>query len=127
MVEKTDYCGLVSGGKNDKSGLFDVFYGELKQAPLIAECPVSIACTVYTMVTLPFDTLYIGEPKEVFTEERFLTEKKLDIQKMRPFALTMPDNNYWSVGSTIGKAWNIGKSLKKNENGAVGIHRKGNE
>jgi flavin reductase (DIM6/NTAB) family NADH-FMN oxidoreductase RutF len=69
MVAKTDYCGLVSGGKNDKSDLFDVFYGELKQAPIIAECPVRIACTVYTVVTLPFDILYIGEAKEVFTEE----------------------------------------------------------
>ena len=35
MVEKTDYCGLVSGGKSDKSGLFGVFYGEVKKAPLI--------------------------------------------------------------------------------------------
>ena len=113
MVEKTDYCGLVSGGKSDKSGLFDVFYGELKNAPLISECPVSIACAVYTTVKLPFDTLYIGEPKEVFTEEKFLTEKKLDIKKMRPFTLTMPDNNYWSVGEFVGKAWNIGKGLKK--------------
>jgi len=46
MVEKTDYCGLVSGVKNDKSRLFDVFYGELKKAPLIAECPVSNAETL---------------------------------------------------------------------------------
>jgi flavin reductase (DIM6/NTAB) family NADH-FMN oxidoreductase RutF len=89
------------------------FYGELKKAPLIAECPVSIACTVYTEVKLPFDTLYIGEPKEVFTEENFLTENKLDIKKISPFTLTMPDNNYWSVGSLVGKAWNIGKGLKK--------------
>jgi hypothetical protein len=37
-------------------------------------------------------------------EERFLAEKKLDIEKIRPFTLTMPDNNYWSVGSLVGKA-----------------------
>jgi len=36
--EKTDYCGLVSGGKTDKSEIFDVFYGELANAPLIKEC-----------------------------------------------------------------------------------------
>ncbi|MDX9895281.1 MAG: flavin reductase family protein [Desulfofustis sp.] len=112
LMEKTDYCGLISGEKHDKSRLFEVFYGELKHAPLIAQCPVSIACTVYTKVKLPFDTLYIGEPKEVFTEEKYLTEKKLDVQKMKPFTLTMPDNNYWSVGSPIGKAWSVGKGLK---------------
>jgi len=25
----------------------------------------------------------------------------------------MPDNQYWSVGENLGKAWNIGKKLKK--------------
>jgi len=112
LAEKTDYCGLVSGGKTDKSGLFDVFYGQLKKAPLIAECPISIACSVYKEVKLPGDTLFIGEVQEVYTEEKFLSEDTLDINKMRPFTLTMPDNNYWSVGSVIGKAWNIGKQLK---------------
>jgi len=35
MVKATDYCGLVSGFKADKSGVFDVFYGMLKTAPII--------------------------------------------------------------------------------------------
>ena len=30
MVEVTDYCGIVSGKKHDKSKIFDLFYGELK-------------------------------------------------------------------------------------------------
>ena len=32
MVEITDYTGLVSGNRVDKSGLFDVFYGDLLTA-----------------------------------------------------------------------------------------------
>ena len=39
MLEVTDFCGLVSGRKTDKSGLFDVFYGELQTAPMISQCP----------------------------------------------------------------------------------------
>ena len=39
LLEKTDYCGLVSGRKTDKSGVFDVFYGSLETAPMIRECP----------------------------------------------------------------------------------------
>jgi flavin reductase (DIM6/NTAB) family NADH-FMN oxidoreductase RutF len=35
LVEKTDYCGLVSGAAVDKSGVFDVFYGTLRTAPMI--------------------------------------------------------------------------------------------
>jgi hypothetical protein len=57
--------------------------------------------------------LYIGEPKEVFTEEKYMTDSKLDIKKINPFTLSMPDNNYWAVGENLGQAWGIGKSLKK--------------
>jgi flavin reductase (DIM6/NTAB) family NADH-FMN oxidoreductase RutF len=113
LIEKTDYCGLVSGNKTDKSEVFDIFYGELENAPLIKECPVCLSCILYDSIKLPFNTLYIGEPKEIFTEEKYMTDGKLDIKKINPFTLTMPDNNYWSVGENLGKAWNIGKSLKK--------------
>jgi len=112
LIEKTDYCGLVSGNKTDKSGIFNVFYGSLSKAPLIEECPISIAFSLYDAVKLPFNTLYIGEPKEVFTEEKYMTDNTLDIKKVHPFTLTMPDNNYWSVGENLGKAWKSGKSLK---------------
>ena len=115
LIEKTDYCGLVSGSKNDKSELFNVFFGELGKAPLIEECPVSISLSLFDAVKLPFNTLYIGEPKEVFSEEKYLSDSMLDIKKVNPFTLTMPDNNYWSVGDNLGKAWSIGKSLKKKE------------
>jgi flavin reductase (DIM6/NTAB) family NADH-FMN oxidoreductase RutF len=113
LIEKTDYCGLVSGSKTDKSDLFNIFYGALCKAPLIEECPVCMSCSLYDTVKLPFNTLYIGETKEVFTEEKYMTDKMLDIKKVNPFTLTMPDNHYWSVGENLGKAWNIGKSLKK--------------
>jgi len=113
LMERTDYCGLVSGSKTDKSEVFDTFYGELNKAPLIKECPICMSCTLYDAVKLPFNTLYIGEPKEVFTEDKYMTDKQLDIKKINPFTLTMPDNNYWSIGENLGKAWNIGKSLKK--------------
>jgi len=115
LIEKTDYCGLVSGSKTDKSEIFNVFYGESDKIPLIEECPVCMSCSVYDTVKLPSNTLYIGEPKEVFTEEKYMTDKKLDIKKINPFTLTMPDNKYWSVGKNLGKAWNIGKNLKKSE------------
>lgn len=112
LIKETDYCGIVSGKNTDKSKLFSVFYGDLGKAPLIRECPVCISLSLFETVKLPFNTLYIGEPKEVFTEEKYLTENVLDIKKINPFTLTMPDNNYWAVGENLGKAWGIGKNLK---------------
>ena len=113
LMEKTDYCGLVSGTRTDKSTLFDVFYGDLPGAPLITECPLCMSCKLYQAVKLPSNTLYVGEIVEAYTEERFLTDGKPDIKKINPFTLTMPDNNYWLVGDHAGKAWSIGKSLKE--------------
>ena len=72
-----------------------------------------MACKLYQAVRLLSNTLYIGEIVEVYTEERFLTDGKPDIQKIDPFTLTMPDNNYWGVGDRAGKARSIGKPLKK--------------
>ena len=112
LLEKTDYCGIVTGKKTDKSKLFNVFFGDLSKAPLIEECPVCMSLSLFETVKLPFNTLYIGELKEVFTEEKYMTDNVLDIKKINPFTLTMPDNNFWSVGENLGKAWSIGKNLK---------------
>ncbi len=50
MVGVTDYCGVVSGKTVDKSKIFDIFYGELKTAPLIKDCPLNIECRLVQTV-----------------------------------------------------------------------------
>ena len=113
MVEVTDYVGLVSGKRVDKSNLFNLFYGELKNAPMISECPLTMACKLVKTVELPTNSFFIGEIVGAYSEERFLTNNMPDIKKINPFLLTMPDNGYWSVGELIGRAWSDGKSMRK--------------
>lgn len=108
LIKKVDHCGLVSGEKTDKSEIFDIFYGGLKKAPMIKECPLCMECKLVNEVDLSSNTLFIGEIIAAYTEEQYLTEGKPDINKIRPFTLTMPDNNYWAVGENLGKAWKIG-------------------
>jgi flavin reductase (DIM6/NTAB) family NADH-FMN oxidoreductase RutF len=115
MVEKTDYCGLVSGRKTDKSNIFDVFYGELKTAPMISECPLCLECRLVDIYELPSNNLFIGEIVASYTEEKYLTDNKPDIKKINPLVLTMPDNNYWTVGKHAGVAWKVGMKLKHGE------------
>jgi len=112
MVAVTDYCGIVSGNKEDKSKLFEVFYGELKAAPLITECPLNIECRLVQTVDLPTNTLFIGEIKNIYSEEKYLENGKPDVKKVRPFLLTMPDNRFWSVGEQVGNAWKDGLKYK---------------
>jgi flavin reductase (DIM6/NTAB) family NADH-FMN oxidoreductase RutF len=111
LLEKVDYCGLISGREADKSKLFNVFYGKLRAAPLIRECSLCMACTLVEMVPLPSNDLFIGEIVEAYAEEECLTAGNPDISKMQPFTLTMPDNIYWMVGEKAGKAWEAGRKL----------------
>lgn len=113
MVAVTDYCGVVSGNRDDKSALFEVFYGELKSAPLIAECPLNIECRLVQSVDLPTNTFFIGEIVNIYSEEKYLEEGKPDVKKIRPFLLTMPDNRFWAVGEQVGNAWKDGIEFKK--------------
>jgi flavin reductase (DIM6/NTAB) family NADH-FMN oxidoreductase RutF len=111
MTEKVDYCGLVSGEKVDKSKLFDVFYGMLKTAPMIRECPLCIECRLVKAVELPTNDVFIGEIAASYADERCLTDGKPDFRKVDPLLLTMPDNGYWTIGDRVGKAWNDGRKL----------------
>lgn len=113
LVTETDYTGIVSGAKIDKSELFEVFYGELKSAPMISGCPLTMECSLVECIKLPTNELFIGEIKGAYCEQRFMTDGKPDIHKINPFTLTMPDNNYWKVGENVGRAWSIGAKLKK--------------
>jgi flavin reductase (DIM6/NTAB) family NADH-FMN oxidoreductase RutF len=116
MLEVTDYCGLVSGRRVDKSELFTLFHGELAHAPMIEACPVTLACKLVQAVELPSNTLFIGEIVETFASAEVMTHDKPDFEKIQPFTLTMPDNRYWTAGEVAGKAWGSGKGYAETLN-----------
>ncbi len=113
MMEVTDYCGFVSGANVDKSGLFDVFYGELDTAPMIAECPLNLECKLVKTLEFPTNYLFIGEIAGAYSEEQYMTDDKPDVVKMEPLVFTMTDNRYWTIGEYAGKVWECGKDFRK--------------
>jgi flavin reductase (DIM6/NTAB) family NADH-FMN oxidoreductase RutF len=113
MAEKVDYCGLVSGRKVDKSTLFETYYGKLKTAPLIRECPFSVECRLIQTVELHQEQLFIGEIVAAYSEERYLTDGAPDMAKMNPLLLIQPRKMYAAVGVDVAPAWGIGKKLIK--------------
>lgn len=112
LLEKTDYCGIVSGATTDKSQVFSVFYGSLKTAPMIRECPVTLECRLVRTVPLPTHSLYIGEIVGAYADGKVIQDGRPDFSAINPLFLTIPDNRYWTLGKHAGDAWSAGKNLK---------------
>ena len=113
LVVETDYVGIVSGKKTDKSGVFEIFYGELDDAPMIKSCPLSMECRLYDTYDTPTHDLFIGEIVETYADESVLAEGKVDITRVKPLLFDMGSIKYWSLGEPVANCWNIGKKLKK--------------
>jgi len=113
LVVETDYAGLVSGKKTDKSDLFEIFYGELENAPMIKKCPINMECRLYDTYDTPTHDLFIGEIVETYADESVLTEGKVDLAKLKPLLFDMSSVKYWSVGEAIASCWSKGKQLKQ--------------
>jgi len=110
-IIKTDYCGIVSGRKADKSALFTLFYGDMKTAPMIEDAPLNLECSLVQTIEGPTNYFFIGEIKGAYASPSCFEDGKLNPAKADFLLLTMPDNNYWSFGEPLGQAWHIGKPL----------------
>ena len=113
LVVETDYAGLVSGKKTDKSDLFEIFNGELENAPMIKQCPLNMECRLYDTYDTPTHDLFIGEIVETHADESVLTEGKVDLAKLKPLLFDMSSVKYWSMGEVVAGCWSIGKKLKR--------------
>lgn len=112
LLEKVDYCGIVSGRKEDKSTLFTVSAGAVTGAPMIEECPLCLECKLASTMVLPTNEIFVGEIVGAYAAAECCSNGKPDIRKLQPFVLTMPDNQYWTIGDSIGQAWSLGAKLK---------------
>lgn len=113
QVRQTDYCGLVSGRNTDKSELFETFYGELKTAPMIRECPVNMECRLIQTIDFPKHDLFVGQIVQTYCSEEYMTAGIIDFAKVRPILFIMNDKSYWRLGEQFAKAWSVGKELKE--------------
>jgi len=118
LVEVTDYCGIVSGKETDKSEVFEVFYGELKTAPMISSSPLNLECKVIKTIRIADlmgiekgHEVFFGEVVAAYADEYYLTEDIPDLIKLKPILYSR--NNYYKVGEHLADAFQIGKNFKK--------------
>jgi flavin reductase (DIM6/NTAB) family NADH-FMN oxidoreductase RutF len=112
MVTVADYCGLFSGKSEDKSKLFEIFFGELQTAPLIKSCPVAMECRLVETVDTRTHDVFVGEIVATYADPAVLTDGKVDLAKVRPLLFDMASCQYWSLGPPVADCWSEGKKLK---------------
>ncbi len=102
LLDKTTVCGTKSGRDIDKASLFQTFYGELKTAPMIRECPINMECEVAEILDYDPNEGIIGRVVTSYIDPRCLTDNKLDMRKVHPIIwATGGDFNYYRLGDRI--------------------------
>jgi len=111
MAKAVDYCGIYSGRKHDKSGLFQVDYGVLQTAPLARECPVNLECRVLHVLDLKSHRLIVGEIVESYVRSDCISDGQPDAAKINPLIYSTGSQQYCRLGEIVGRAFSIGKMV----------------
>lgn len=116
QVRQVDYCGMVSGAKKDKNADcgFTVFYGKLKTAPLIEQCPLNLECKLMHILNLGSHALVVGQVEEVHATEACMKGGLPDVEKVKPVIYSPgSEKRYYGLGNLLAKAFSVGNELKK--------------
>lgn len=111
LMNKLDYCGLVSGCEVDKSKIFETFYGNSSKIPLINDCPINMECEVINIIDVYDMEVFIGRVTEVYADKECLIDGFPDTQKVNPLFYSI-DNSYWNIGKQIGEGFSEGKKIR---------------
>jgi flavin reductase (DIM6/NTAB) family NADH-FMN oxidoreductase RutF len=103
---------MNSGKVIDKASMFDIFYGDLKTAPLISETPINLECKLVDVIDLESNSeIFIGEIVQSWAEKKFLRRGYPRLKKLDPILFSISSNSYYSIGRRIGRAWHRGLSI----------------
>lgn len=114
-VVECDYVGIVSGNDEPRkiaAANLHARKGEFADAPVFDEFPVALECKLVSFD--PKTGCTVGEILNVTADESVLDEKgNITFDKFHPLIYDPVSHNYYSVGTTAGKAFCDGKKLKK--------------
>ena len=118
QVAVTDFIGTKSGARIDKSVVFKSFYGELKTAPMIEECPINMECRLIDILDYKgTHEICVGEIVQTFADESCLTDGIPDMIKVDPIVFSTGFGRYFKTGDVIAKAFDVYREYEYPENG----------
>ncbi len=103
LVRTADYCGTYTGAKVDKFAACNLTKEKSDEldAPMIAECPLSLCCRVTDVVEMGSHDMFVADIVSVYCDEELIDERgKLHIERADLVAYAHGD--YYTLGKKIG-------------------------
>jgi flavin reductase (DIM6/NTAB) family NADH-FMN oxidoreductase RutF len=119
LARHTDWCGVKSGRDTDKfreTGLTPI-PGDKVKAPLIAESPVNIECTVKSVIELGVHHMFLAEVVAVHASKDYMDESTGLFRLNESGLICYSHGKYYKTGSLIGKfGFSVMKKKSKKKN-----------
>lgn len=116
MARETDWCGVVSGRKQDKIkalGL-EVEPARLIKAPLLVASPISLECRVREVLPLGSHDMFIADVVNVRADEQYIDPDTGGFDMERAGLLTYAHGEYFALGEFLGHfGWSVSKQSDK--------------
>lgn len=110
MAAATDYVGIVSGHEQDKSEVFESFYGKLGTAPMIKEAPVTMECELHKVVEFETTDMVVGKILEVYADVGVMRNRSPDASVLDPLMYLSGGASYLGLGKEVAEAFKVGKT-----------------
>ncbi len=115
LIPKVDAVGMSSGREYDKSQVFEIFKGEIENAPMVKRSIVSFECELVNSVELVKSsegfprahTLFIGQVKNIWANQSAVVDSNLSFDTLKPIFWTWAPRKYWEIGVQKGDAFNM--------------------
>ena len=115
MAKETDWCGVVSGRKEDKFATcgFTKEPGSKLGVPLIEESPISLECQVREITSLGSHDMFLADIVGVRADEAYIDPETGAFDMQRAELLVYAHGGYFGLGDYIGHfGWSVRKKDK---------------
>lgn len=126
LTHSADFCGVVSGSKNDKAEKCGFTYQESTyiSAPAIKESPVSIECKVKDIIKLGSHDMFLAEILAINVDDSIVNRNgKIMLDKAN--LISYMHGEYFELGRNLGKfGFSVNKKRGKLRNNSDSTNKK---
>jgi len=114
QVKEADYTGIVSGANRDKAEdcHFEVFYGKLKTAPMIGQCPLNLECSLLHILSSNSHAIVIGRVDAIYVSRECAQGGKFTLDRFNPLMWIPSKGDYVGASQSVGKVGAAGKEIR---------------